>query len=123
MRKIKFPLLLFALLGVAAAYTNRPAYTNKPATPHKPRSPQKDEYHTFAFAFYNLNYSKIYYSMDLTQQGYIIGIDYDCEEPTSVCTFVGDVSREHSDGTGKWFYVTDIPQSGISYGTFVDFDD
>jgi hypothetical protein len=120
MRKIKFHLLLFALLGVAAAYTTKPATPNKP---HQPGSPNKDEYHTYAFAFYNINYSKIYYSMDLTQQGYIIGIDYDCEEPESVCTFIGDVSREHSDGTGKWFYVTDIPQSGITYGTFVDFDD
>jgi hypothetical protein len=110
MRKIKFHLLLFALLGAAAAYTNKPAV-------------YRADYHTYAFAFYSPNYSKIYYSMDLTQQGYIQGIDYDCQQPTSVCTFVGDVSREHSDGTGNWFYVSDIPQSGITYGTFVDFDD
>jgi hypothetical protein len=110
MRKIKFHLLLFALLGVAAAYTNKPVS-------------HRSDYHTYAFAFYNTNYTKIYYSMDLTQQGYILGIDYDCEQPQSVCTFIGDVTREHSDMTGTWFYVTDIPQSGISYGTFTDFDD
>ena len=114
MRKIKFHLPLFALLGVAAAYTNKP---------EKPGAAYKADYHTYAFAFYNINYSKIYYSMDLTQEGYIQGIDYDCQQPTSVCTFVGDVSREHLDGTGTWFYVSDIPQSGITYGTFVNFDD
>ncbi|HET6253261.1 MAG TPA: hypothetical protein VFE32_04280 [Puia sp.] len=117
MRKFKFHLLLFALLGAGAAYTNKP---DKPA-PNKVTN--KVTYHTYAFAFYNMNFTKIYYLMDLTEEGMVIGIDYDCQQPISVCTFIADITREHTDGTGNWFYVSDIPQSGINYGTFIDFDD
>lgn len=113
MQKFKLHLLLFALLGVVAAWTNRPAKV----------ALNKATYHTYAFSNYNINGTKIYYCMDLTANGYQIGIDYDCEPPITVCTFIGDISRAHSDLTGTWFYVSDIPQSGISNtGSFTNWD-
>jgi hypothetical protein len=113
MRKIKIHLLFIAVFAISAAYTNKP---DKPVT-------HATTFHTYAFAFYNINFTKIYYCIDLTAEGMILGIDYDCQQPTSVCTFIADITRAHADGTGNWFYVSDIPQSGISYGTFIDFDD
>jgi hypothetical protein len=110
MKKIKWHLLLIAAVGIGAAYTTRP-------------NPSPTTLHTYAFAFYSTDHTRIYYSMDLTNAGYVKGIDYDCEAPTNVCTFIGDPSREQSDGTGTYFFTSQIPNSGLdNSGSFVNLD-
>ncbi|GGB26310.1 hypothetical protein [Puia dinghuensis] len=100
MTKIKIPLLLVALFGIAAAFVNRPQASPKTM-------------HTYNFLQYSTDGTQIYYGMDLTSAGWVDGIDYDCYQPAAVCTFIADPTRSHTDLTGHWFYVSQIPQSGI----------
>jgi hypothetical protein len=110
MRKIKGHLLLIAAFGITAAYTTRPAKI--PTTMHE-----------YSFSFYSTDGTRIYYGMDLTAANYVQGIDFDCVPPAIGCTFVGNTNLSHSDMTGNYFYVSQIPSSGInSEGTFISLD-
>jgi hypothetical protein len=110
MRKIKWNLLLIAAFGITAAYTSKPA-------------PSPSTLHEYSFSFYSTDHSRIYYGMDLTAANWVQGIDYDCQLPAIGCTFVGDTNLSHSDLTGNYFYVSQIPVSGInSEGTFIELD-
>jgi hypothetical protein len=112
MNRIKWHLLPLAALAIGVAFTTQPH--------HRPAHYTE---HSFAFSFYNANNTKMYYSMDLTNAGYVQGIDYDCETPTNVCTFSANPSQEQSDQSGNFFYTSDVPQSGIeNTGSFVDYD-
>ena len=111
MKKIKWYLLLAVIAGIGAAFANRPSRPSFPTMHH------------YAFTHKNLDGTRMYYSKDLTDAGYQKGIDYDCVPPINICTFLGDITREHSDLTGMYFFTSDIPSSGIdNSGIFEDLD-
>jgi hypothetical protein len=111
MKKIKWHLLLIALLGICAGYTNKP---------HKFLTAKGQEMDTYAF-WYETN-GRLYYGFDLTSMGWVQGLDYDCAYPSAICTFIADPTRSHSDLTGSYFYVGDVPDGGINYdGSFDTF--
>lgn len=110
MSKIKFPLVLVALFGVISAFVSAPP---RPSI----------TLHRYAFWTYDMYHSKMYYYKDLTLANYTKGLDYDCVPPVTVCTFLADPTLSHSDLTGSWFYITDVPQSGLdNSGTWYDLD-
>ena len=112
MKRIKWHLLLIAALAIGVAFTTRP----RPL-------PNQQSMHTYSFAFYNQNHTRMYYGMDLTAAGYIQGIDYDCESPTYVCTFIANPANALSDLSGNYFLTADVPVSGIlDSGSWVDLD-
>jgi len=111
MKKIAFDLVLIALFGIAAAYTNKPL-TVGPKSLHK-----------YSYWYTTTDGSKIYYGFDLTSLGYTQGLDYDCVTPAATCTFDGDPTRAHSDLGGQYFFSWDVPVSGFNNtGTFCLFD-
>ena len=111
MRKISIPLLLLAILGIGAAFVDRPLQAS-PKT-----------IHTYNFLEYSTDHLKMFYGMDLTSFGYQEGIDYDCFQPSAICTFLANPANSHSDLTGNWFYTSDVPVSGIDNGgSWYDFD-
>lgn len=104
MKQIKLKLLIIALLGVGLAYANKPPQQNY-------------TYHTYSWLRSSIDGSKYWASRDLTWYNWTKGIDYVCVGPAFICTFMGDPMKMHSDATGNWFYVSDIPQGGIDPGT------
>lgn len=104
MKKIKWHLLFIAAFGICAGYANKP---------HKFLTAKGQEMDTYAF-WYTTD-GRYYYGYDLTSNGWVQGIDYDCVQPTNICTFIADPTRSHSDATGNYFYVYDIPDGGINY--------
>lgn len=101
MKKIKWSLLVVALAGVVAAYANkRPAHSDP-------------DFHTYAFWKYSDDGSRMYYTYDLTQIGYVSGNDYVCVQPGMACTFIASPGLAHLDPSGKYFYTSDVPTSGI----------
>jgi len=112
MKRIKWHLLPIAVLTIGVAFTTRP----RPL-------PSPQSMHTYSFAFYNTGHTEMYYGMDLTAAGYVQGIDYDCQEPTNVCTFIANPANALSGPSGKYFLTADVPQSGIlDSGSWVDLD-
>ena len=105
----KLKLLIIALLGVVLAYANTP--------------PRFVSSHRYAWLHSSMDGSKYYISKDLTAYGWTKGVDYDCVPPYLICTFWADPTKIHVDGTGTWFYVTDVPSSGIdNTGVFEPLD-
>jgi hypothetical protein len=115
MKRIKWPLLLIVAIAIGTAFATRPA----------PRlAPGPYSMHTYSFSFYSTDHTRMYYGMDLTSAGYVIGVDYDCQNPFSVCTFIANPSNALSDMTGTYFLTADVPQSGIEdTGNFVNLDE
>ena len=110
MKRIKWHLLLIVALAIGVAFTTRP-------------KPVPYSMHTYSFAFYNSNYTQMYYGMDLTAAGYIQGLDYDCQMPANVCTFIANPANALSGPSGNYFLTVDVPQSGINdEGSWVDLD-
>lgn len=108
MKKIKLHLLLLALLGIGAAWVN------------KPPKASKSSIHKYSFRMYSSDGTKLYYVYDLTSLGYQEGVNYDCYNSSYTCTFMGDPLLSHSDFTGTYFYIWNIPSSGINKsGMFV----
>jgi len=113
MKQIKWHLLLIAVFGICAGYANKP---------RKPRTRTGQEMDTYQFMYQTSG--RMYYGFDLSTMGWVQGIDYDCVYPPSICTFIADPTRSHSDLTGNYFYVLDVPGSGINYdGGFSQLDD
>lgn len=111
MKKIKWRLLIIALFGICVAYTNK--------TPRLSFS-----YHRYAFMYKTTDGSRYYISKDLTDAGWIKGINYDCIFPPSTCTFLADPIKLHSDFSGMYFFTSDIPVSGIdNSGYFENLDE
>jgi hypothetical protein len=111
MNKLKWYLLLAAITGISAAYASK--------RPHASRT----TLHHFSFRFKSTDGSQTYYGKDLTEIGYVKGLDYDCIPPVSTCAFLADPELEHFDMTGSWFYTSDIPVSGYdNTGVFDDLD-
>jgi len=111
MSRIKLHLLLLALLGIGAAWVNKPLHSS----PHTS--------HNYSFLYKSTDGTRMYYGKDLTSLGYVKGFDYICISSSATCTFYGDPSKAHSDLTGTWFYVWDVPtggldNSGIYYDSF-----
>lgn len=109
MRQLKLKLLFVSMLGISLAYANKPHNFN---TLHK-------------YAFKNMTASgtKYYYTLDLTLYNYTKGIDYDCLFSYNICTFLGDPFKSHTDPGGTFFYVSDIPQSGIDWTGLFELSD
>jgi len=107
---MKKNLLLIALLGIGAAWMNRPLQASG-----------SDNIHTYNFVSKSTDGTKMYYSKDLTAAGYIKGLDYDCSSATAICTFMGNPALAHFDFSGFWFYTSQVPVSGIDdSGYFLD---
>ena len=108
MKKVKLHLVLVALLAIGAAWINRPRV---PATNHN-----------YSFRFKSSDGTKIYWGSDLTLLNYTKGIDYICVSPATTCTFYANPSNSHTDLTGNYFYVSDVPAGGYdntgSYSAF-----
>jgi len=100
MRKMKIHLLCIAVFGICAAFANRP-----------PKALQQMDH--YAYWYTSTDGSRMYYLVDLTAQGWVQGIDYDCIPPQSICTFIANPIRSHNDLSGTWFFTWDVPQSGI----------
>ena len=112
MNRIKWRLLPIAVLAIGVAFTTRPRSL-----------PNRQTMHTYSFAFYNQNHTEIYYGMDLTAAGYVQGIDYYCEAPTNVCTFIANPANALTGPSGNYFLTSDVPESGIlDSGSWVDLD-
>jgi|GEM_PF-1592371 len=101
MKKINLSLLIIALLGIGAAYANRPLE----ASPN--------QLHRYSFLSKSPDGSKMYYEFDITAQGWEQGIDYSCNSTPATCTFLADPTRAHIDANGPFFWVWDVPGSGI----------
>ena len=110
MKKIKWHLLIIATLGICAGYVNKPSRTNH-------RTHQTMDTYQYAYSVPG----KTYYGADLTSLGATLGIDYDCTQNSSICTFIANPASAHADGGGSFFYNSDIPNSGIIYGTLTWF--
>lgn len=105
MKKIKWKLLIVALLGIVLASANRP--------------PHFVNYHKYAWLRNDMEGTKYYVWLDVTYYAYTKGIDYDCVSPYVICTFQADPMKMHTDGTGSWFYISDVPPAGVdNSGTF-----
>jgi hypothetical protein len=100
MKKIKWPLLLIAVLATCAGYVN------------KPKASPKDM-HTYAY--WQTVSGRYYYYYDLTSYNMVQGLDYDCVYPGYMCTFIANPLSSHTDVTGSYFYITDVPASGIEW--------
>ncbi|MBN9383496.1 MAG: hypothetical protein J0H74_22250 [Chitinophagaceae bacterium] len=109
MKQIKWKLLIIALLGFGLAYANKPQ--------------QNYTYHRYMWLRSSIDGSKYWVGRDLTWYNWTKGIDYVCLGAGFICTFLGDPMKMHSDATGSWFYVSDVPQGGTDPGVFmlVDF--
>ncbi len=70
MKKIKWHLLLIAAFGICAGYVNKP---------QKFLTAKGQEMDTYAF-WYTTD-GRYYYGYDLTSNGWVQGIDYDCTYP------------------------------------------
>jgi len=110
MRKIKAHLLLLALLGISAAWVNRPPQASM------------NNIHKFSFRMLSTNGTKWYYVYDLTALNYVQGYDYDCYPSNATCSFMADQANTHSDGTGTFVYAWDIVTSGTdNSGWFLNY--
>ena len=103
---MKKNLFLIALLGISAAWINRPA-TSSPSSMHN-----------YSFRYLSTDGTRMYYAKDLTSIGYIKGFDFICLNSTYNCTFIADPSRAHTDLTGSYFFTWDVPTSGIDGSGF-----
>ena len=102
-------LLLFAVIGIATAWVRRPLQASK------------FDIHTYSFLSKSTDGTRIYYGKDLTDAGYIKGLDYDCISASTICTFMGNPLLSHSDISGNYFFTSQIPVSGIDdSGIFED---
>ncbi|HEY4287942.1 MAG TPA: hypothetical protein VGN00_12645 [Puia sp.] len=109
MTKIKMHLLLVALLGIGAAWVNRPPQTSSII-------------HKYSFSQMSSDRSKWYYIYDLTAGNYVQGIDYDCYPANFYCSFMANPSNSHVDGIGTFFYATDVLASGTDdEGYFINY--
>ncbi len=109
MKKIKTHLLLLAVLGIGAAWVNKPRAL--PPT-----------YHLYSFLTKSSDGSRFYYGRDLTSIGYVKGFDYICISASYICTFQGSPPNSHTDGTGSYFFAWDVPTAGIdNSGFYYDF--
>ncbi|HVU58631.1 MAG TPA: hypothetical protein VHD83_26410 [Puia sp.] len=109
MRKVikKWNLLLIVGLGISLAWTNKRPVTGKYT------------FHRYAFKNMSMDFTKYYSLLDITSRGYLKGLDYSCDYTSHVCSFAADQQKMHIDGTGTWFYASDVPPSGIDdTGTF-----
>ena len=110
MRQIKKHLLWVALLGISAAWVNKP--------------PQASMNDLHKFSFRNLSYdgTKWYFVYDLSSLGWIQGWDYDCYPSNATCSFMANYHNTHSDGTGQFVYSWDILASGTdNSGWFISY--
>lgn len=104
-------LLLFAIVGIAAAWTN------------KPLQPSKSGLHQYSYRFRSTDGTRWYYAYDITNLGWVDGWDYDCYLSNTVCTFMADPSNAGVDGNGMYFNSWDIPEAGVdNSGYFVSND-
>jgi hypothetical protein len=101
MRKMNLSLLLVALVGIGAAYANRPLEA----------SPK--QLHRYSYWFKSGDGSRMYYQFDITAEGWTQGLDYTCNATTATCTFLADPTRAHMDISGSYFFVWDVPGAGI----------
>ena len=110
MKKIKLNLLLAALLGIGAAWINKPLHAAPPII------------HNYSFLYFNPDGTRMYYGKDLTSLSYVKGFDYICLSSSTICTFLANPSRSHTDLTGNYFFTSDVPASGIDdSGIYYDF--
>lgn len=101
--KIKWPLLLIAVLATCAGYVNKPLKVSP-----------KDMH---VYSWWETQIGRYYYAYDCTADGMTQGLDYDCDNTENIiCTFVANPLSAHSDATGTYFYITDVPNSGINWG-------
>lgn len=106
MKKIKWNLFIVALLGIVLASANK--------------APHFTSYHKYAWLRSAPGGTKYYISKDLTDWGWVYGIDYYCDASNIICTFMANPLLMHTDAGGKWFYVTDVVQASIDYaGNFL----
>lgn len=103
MRKfsIRWKLLLIAGLGISLAWTNKRPVTGMYT------------FHRYAFKNMSMDMTKYYALLDITAMGYLKGLDYSCDYTSHICSFAADMQKMHIDGTGTWFYASDVPPSGI----------
>ncbi len=101
---VRWHLLPLVFLGFCLAWTNR--------------QPQNYSLHRYAIKNMSQDRTRYYVSMDLTMSGYIKGLDYFCYYAYAACTLAADPFLAHVDGTGTWFYVSDVPSSGIDMTGF-----
>ncbi len=101
-------IFLFALVGIGAAWINKPAKASRYGL------------HQYSYRFRSYDGSRWYFQYDLTSNGWIAGWDYDCYPSYSVCSFMADPGNMHSDFTGYYFYTWNVPSAGIDdSGDFV----
>jgi hypothetical protein len=101
-------LLLFAIVGIAAAWVNKPLKSSRFGL------------HKYSYRFRSYDGTRWYYAFDLTRLGWQVGWDYDCYPSQTVCSFMADPGNAHSDGTGMYFYSWNIPEVGVdNTGYFV----
>ena|ERR1700748_2897770 len=103
---MKKNLLLIALLGISAAWINRPAPSAPPTM------------HNYNFRYLSTDGTKMYYGKDLTNIGYIKGFDYICLSAAYNCTFIAQPALSHTDLSGNYFFTWDVPTSGIDGSGF-----
>ena len=99
MRQIKKHLLWVALLGISAAWVNKPPQAT-------------NQIHKYSFRQLSMDNTKWYYVYDLTALNYIQGWDYDCYPSNATCSFMANCNLTHVDGTGTFVYAWDIVTSG-----------
>ena len=105
---MKKSIFLFALVGIVAAWVN------------KPLKPSKYGLHKYAYWSRSYDGTRWYYAYDLTWLNWQVGWDYDCYPSFTVCSFMADPANSHNDGSGNYFYSWNIPNAGIDYsGYFV----
>src|SRR5258708_5735077 len=109
MKKFNQQLLVLALAGICCAYVG------KVSAWHAPKS-----MHTYEFAGRSADGLKYYVSKDLTASGWQKGNQYDCVTPATICTLIADPIHLHTDFWSMYFYISDVPVSGIDKsGVFV----
>jgi hypothetical protein len=109
MKKIKLHLLLMALLGMGAAWVNKPVEARNPI-------------HIYSYRMTGASGTKYYFTYDLTSLGWQEGYDYDCTLANYTCTFMADPIYMQTDFNGDFFYIWNMPSSGIDNSGFFTVD-
>lgn len=100
---LRWQFLLIVAIGISLAWTNKRPATNRYTL------------HRYAMKNMSMDATKYFILTDITSHGLIKGLDYDCDYSNAICTFAADPARMHTDNTGTWFYITDVPPPGIDY--------
>ncbi len=110
-KKINWRLLFVVLAGICCAYaTKRPAWMSS------------KDFHHYSFVTRSSDNLRYYVGKDLTMAGWIAGDQYDCVTPVVVCTLIANPAALHTDFYGMYFWISNVPQSGVdSSGTFLPF--